>query len=115
MCNECRDIIAKRKKKKAKPSSRKLAAPLQDMSLPVLLELAGQGYDRVKWKSTTSKSCMKCRRLNNKVFKIKLFLTNLYHEAPIFERSHCGDYRCYLEVTGPRKPMVKVNYTGIIS
>lgn len=114
MCKECRDIEAKKRKKKSKPTSRKLAAPLQDMSLPVLQELAGQGYDRAKWR-TTSKGCMKCRRLNNKVFKIKQLISGLYHEAPLFERSHPGDYRCYLEVTGPRKPMVKVNYTGIIS
>jgi hypothetical protein len=74
-------------------------AAIQDYSLLDLLDLQEEGYDTVKWDATTTQD-PRSRRLHNKTWPLEEFISNLSHEAPIFERSHIGS-RARVIVTGP--------------
>jgi len=104
------NLEAKRRKRKA--LKRKLAAPLVDETLPILQDLLSNGYSTVTWK-TFPGACVLCRRLNRHKWKLKDFINNLRHSAPLFEHGHVND-RCEIEVTGPGKEKIILNYSGLV-
>lgn len=71
-------------------------AKREDTTLQKLLDLQKQGYRFVKWVNTET-ACDKCRQLDQKVWPISNFISNLRHNAPMFEHSHPECY-CLLEV-----------------
>jgi len=83
----------------------------QDLSRPVLEELLNRGYSVVQWDSGQSVHSV-CLELNNQQWNLVDFLSNLHHDAPIFERSHPNDTNCTLIVSGDGLPNVRVDSFG---
>jgi hypothetical protein len=86
------------------------AAP-QDVSLPVLEELLGEGYDSVLWHTSPGATDGPCISMNDERFPLPEFIANLQHAAPIFEKTHVG-CRCSLTISGPGLEDVAVDWTG---
>ena len=86
--------------------------PLQDVSLPVFEDLLNQGYNMitlVAW----SGACNYCKQRNGKTMSLSNWLSQLQHEAPVFEAFHVNS-QSELKVwdkTG-QLPDVYVNYEG---
>lgn len=87
-----------------------LGAP-QDVSLPVLEELLGQGYDTVTWRTNPSATDPECIAINTNTFPLADFIANLQHAAPIYEKTHVGCH-CTMVVTGPDLQEVLVTAFG---
>ncbi len=83
----------------------------QDMSRPVLEDLLNQGYEVVEWDSGRSVHSV-CRELNHQQWSLQDFVSNLNHDAPIFEKSHPGDANCRVMITGPGLTTVYVDSYG---
>jgi hypothetical protein len=83
----------------------------QDMSLPVLEDLASQGYQIVEWDSGASRHS-RCVDLNRQKWNIEDFVGGLNFSAPLFEKSHPGDINCTLIVSGPNLSDVRVDSYG---
>lgn len=95
---------------KAKSDLEKVAAQ-EDLTLPVLMELLGAGYDVVVWDSGAS-THGKCIELNKQQWMLEDFVSGLQHSAPMAERSHPNDKNCRLIVMGPGLPSYRVDYFG---
>lgn len=85
----------------------------QDQSLPVLQDLLSNGYDSVKWISSIT-LCQNCQNLNGTTWQLSDFISGLSFNAPIFEKSH-PNCQCSIEVTGPGKDLIVLDYRGIIN
>lgn len=85
----------------------------QDMSRPILEDLLGQGYQLVTWDSGTSTHSL-CVELNNQQWTLEDFVSNLNHDAPLFEKSHPGDISCSVVVSGEGLQPVRVDSFGNI-
>src|SRR5690348_13904082 len=83
----------------------------QDMSRPVLDDLASKGYTQVMWNSNGSHHSQ-CLDLNRQVWNLQDFLATTEYDAPLFSRSHPGDASCTLTVSGPGLPNVEVDSYG---
>ena len=83
----------------------------QDMSGPVLEDLASKGYTQVTWNSNNS-THSQCRDMNRQVFDLEDFLNTTEYDAPIFGRVHPGDNNCTLIVSGDGVPDVEVDSYG---
>ena len=92
---------------------KKIEAVNTDMSLQTLQELLDNGFDEVKWVGNEDE-CQQCQYLNGTKWTLEEFLSNLRHEAPIFEKSHVN-CRCYLivrnTITGEEQ---NVNWEGVV-
>ena len=82
----------------------------QDLSLPVLRDLADMGYTTVTYIAETH-ACGICRRFNNRRWKIEDFIKDTQYDAPIFSKTHVND-NCSLLVEGPGKQKIYVDYNG---
>ena len=85
-----------------------------DESLPYLQELLEQGFNEVQWVWNENYPDV-CQTLDGDTWELEDFISNLYYDAPIFEKSHVN-CTCYLIVrntsTGEE---VKVNYQGVMA
>lgn len=82
-------------------SIKKIArAVRQDMSLPILRRLVDLGYDKALWNihETLHVEPDICDFYNGEVFDLKGMISNLEHEAPIFEKSHVNCFKDDVEV-----------------
>lgn len=91
-------------------ASRVLGAP-KDVSLPILQDLLGQGYDTTTWQTNAGATDAPCISKNGDVQPLADFVANLFHEAPFFEKTHVG-CKCGVKVTGPGLPDVFVTAFG---
>jgi len=87
-------------------------SPHKDKSLEYLQELLDQGFKYVKWISS-DEPCEICQSLNGEEWDLEDFISNLEHEAPIFEHSHVN-CRCHIEVSNDDSEIIKVNYDGLL-
>src|ERR1035437_3505128 len=83
----------------------------QDMTGPILQNLAADGYTQVTWNSNGSHHGQ-CRDLNRQVWDLQDFLATTEYDAPLFSRSHPGDASCTLTVSGAGHPSVEVDSYG---
>lgn len=83
-----------------------------DQSLPTLKRLKQIGYDRITFEARHS-ACPICQGLNGYTFDLSSWLSQLKHEAPIFEISHpnCLDYVRVWD-SEDVLPVIWVNWTG---
>ena len=86
--------------------------PLQDVSLPVFEDLLEEGYNMITliaW----SGACSYCKKKNGKTMSLSKWLSQLQHEAPIFEAFHVNS-QSELKVwdKNGELPDVFVNYEG---
>jgi hypothetical protein len=86
----------------------------QDVSLKDLNDLLANGFDEVEWVWESRDRTCKCSELNGLKWTLSDFITNLRHDAPIFEHSHVNCH-CHIIVrnltTGEEQ---KVNFSGIV-
>lgn len=95
-----------------KHSINKVAVARTDMSLPILNDLASQGYTVVEWKTTSPVPCSICEDLERQQWELTMFLLGLAHNAPVFEHSHVNCY-CTVILRGEGLPEVIINSEGI--
>lgn len=72
-----------------------------DKSREALEYLKGLGYTHVKWIKSHD-PCPTCQALHGATWSIDNFIDSLQHDAPIYEKSHCG-CRCFVSVFNPKK------------
>ena len=87
-----------------------LGAP-QDVSRPVFEELIGEGYNEGAWETNPSATDGPCVAMNGTRLSLQDLISNLQHDAPIFEKTHPGCH-CGVRCTGEGKPDVVVGAFG---
>lgn len=90
-----------------------LTAAPQDISRPVLEDLISKGYQTVRWVSSPSAVDGKCISMDGEMFPIQEFISNLQHDAPVYEKTHVG-CTCTVVVSGEGLNDVVVNAFGIV-
>lgn len=96
------------------------AAP-QDVSLPVLQDLLGKGYDTTVWQTYPASTDPICVAKNGDRVPLADFISGLQHNAPFYEGSSTGAHgahvgcRCSVLVSGPGLEDVQVNAFGLVS
>ncbi len=90
-----------------------LGAP-QDVSLPILNDLLKKGYTTVTWHSNPGTTHAECLAKDGDSWPLKVFVSGLHHQAPVFEKTHVG-CKCSIEVSGPGKPPVVLTAFGVES
>ena len=90
--------------------------PLQDESLPTFQELLEQGYDTATFVAHPN-ACLYCKKRNGKTWSLRNFISNLQHEAPIFEKAAHVNAQSKIKVSDSKGELepVYVDYTGEIS
>lgn len=83
----------------------------QDLTRPILENLMQSGYQVVIWDAGNS-THGSCRELDKQQWTLEDFISNLHHDAPMFEKSHPGDINCSILVQGPDLPTVRVDSFG---
>ena len=83
----------------------------QDVSLPVLQELLGEGYTTVQWETNPGATDAECLVLNGDTWPLEEFVSGLQHAAPLYEKSH-GGCGCTVVVKGDGKDDVRVSAFG---
>lgn len=78
-----------------------------DRSLYDLTQLLQEGYNKVTWKRSAI-ACPICQSLHGMEWDLEDFISNLQHDAAIYEKSHpaCG---CTVLVSGPDHNIVEVS------
>ena len=70
----------------------KIALARTDMSLPLLNDLASQGFTVVEWQTTSPIPCSICEDLSRQQWDITSYLSTVHHDAGIFSKSHVNCY-----------------------
>lgn len=89
----------------------KVALARTDMSLPILNDLASQGYTVVEWKTTSPIPCSICEDLARQQWDLISYLATVHHDAGIFSHSHVNCY-CTLILRGPGVRDITVDSYG---
>lgn len=90
-----------------------LAGAPQDVSLPILEDLLGQGYDNTRWVTNAGATDGPCLVKDGDTQDLTSFVSGLLHAAPIFEKTHVG-CKCHVIVSGPNLPDVEVSAFGMV-
>lgn len=84
----------------------------KDVSLPVLQDLLGQGYDMTDWATDAGAQDAACIAKNLEKKPLADFIGETQYEAPIYSKTHVG-CKCGVRVTGPELPEVFVTAFGV--
>lgn len=91
----------------------KINAAPQDVSRPIFQDLIAKGYSDGAWRTSPSAVDAKCISLDGERFQLQDLVSNLRHDASIFEKSHVGCH-CAVECDGPEGKKVVTAY-GLVS
>lgn len=94
-------------------SIKKIAIARMDISLPLLNNLATDGYIVVEWQTTSPIPCSICEDLARQQWDLISYLSTVHHDAGIFSHSHVNCY-CTLILRGPGLPDRTVDSYGNI-
>lgn len=94
-------------------ASLKTEAAPQDVSLPVLEQLLGEGYDTCTWNTSPSATDGPCISMGGEVIPLADFIANLMYAAPLFEKTHVGCH-CSVSVSGPGLDPREVSAFGFV-